>query len=110
MTTWGPAAPSCGGFFGPETKRGELSKIEEATAQPDFWNDQERAQKVLRRRARLETALTRAAQVQRDVDDAAGVFEIALGDENSLRGFQSIIARRQSESEGNGNPKAAFGA
>src|SRR2546423_9729340 len=94
MTTWGPAAPSCGGFFGPETKRGELSKIEEATAQPDFWNDQERAQKVLRRRARLEAAITRAAQFQRDVDDAAGLFEFASEDESSLGELQDRKSTR----------------
>ena len=99
MTTWRPAPPSCGGFFDPETKRAELSKIEAATAQPDFWNDQQRAQKVLRRRARLEAAITRADQFQRDVDDAAVLFEFASEDESSLGELQSLIARLAGEVE-----------
>ncbi|MFL6276134.1 MAG: peptide chain release factor 2 [Blastocatellia bacterium] len=84
-------------FLDPETKRAELSKIEEATAQPDFWNDQQRAQKVLRRRARLETAITRASQFERDVDDAAVLFEFASEDEGSLGELQSLITRLEGE-------------
>jgi peptide chain release factor 2 len=74
-----------------------LSKIEEETAQPDFWNDQERAQKVLRRRARLEAAATRADQFGRDVDDAAVLFEFASEDESSLGELKGLIERLERE-------------
>ena len=85
--------PSCGGFFDPETKRAELAKLEEETGKPDFWSDQERAQKVLRRRARLEASAARAEQFQRDVDDAAVLFEFASEDESSLGELKALIDR-----------------
>ena len=37
--------------------------METQAAAPDFWNDQERAQKILQQRARLERALNRAARL-----------------------------------------------
>ena len=78
------ARPSCGGFFDPETKRAELTRLEEETAKPDFWNDQERAQKTLRRRSRLEAAIERAERFKRDTEDAAVLIEFASEDESSL--------------------------
>ena len=55
--SWLRERPSCGGFFDADAKQQELAKIEEETGKPDFWNDQERAQKALRRRRHLETAI-----------------------------------------------------
>jgi peptide chain release factor 2 len=52
---------------------------------------------VLRRRARLETAITRASQFERDVDDAAVLFEFASEDEGSLGELQSLITRLEGE-------------
>ena len=54
---------------------------------------------MLRRRARLEAAITRADQFQRDVDDAAVLFEFASEDESSLGELQSLIARLEGEVE-----------
>jgi len=52
---------------------------------------------VLRRRARLEAAATRADQFQRDVDDAAVLFEFASEDASSLGELQSLIERLERE-------------
>jgi peptide chain release factor 2 len=52
---------------------------------------------VLRRRARLEAAATRADQFQRDVDDAAVLFEFASEDESSLGELKSLIERLERE-------------
>jgi len=52
---------------------------------------------VLRRRARLETAITRASQFERDVDDAAVLFEFASEDAGSLGELQSLITRLEGE-------------
>jgi peptide chain release factor 2 len=52
---------------------------------------------VLRRRARLEAAATRADQFQRDVDDAAVLFEFASEDESSLGELKSLIERLEGE-------------
>jgi peptide chain release factor 2 len=93
------ARANCGGFFDPESKRAELTKIEEETARPDFWSDQDRAQKSLRRRSRLEAAANKADQFKRDVDDAAVLIEFASEDEGSLGELKSVLERLEREIE-----------
>jgi peptide chain release factor 2 len=90
---------SCGGFFDPETKRAELARLEEETAKPEFWSDQERAQKTLRRRSRLEAAIEHADQFKRDAEDAAVLIEFASEDESSLSELKALLDRLQSEVE-----------
>lgn len=97
MMTWRLARRSCGGFFDPEAKRAELAKIEEESAKPDFWNDQERAQKVLRRRSRVEAAAEKADRFRRDVEDAAVLIEFATEDEASLAELRTTIERLDRE-------------
>jgi peptide chain release factor 2 len=93
------ARRSCGGFFDPDAKRAELSKIEEESAKPDFWNDQERAQKVLRRRSRVEAAAEKADRFRRDVEDAAVLIEFATEDEASLGELRTTLDRLEREVE-----------
>src|ERR1044071_8502228 len=99
IRTWPCEPRSFGGFFDPDAKRAELARIEEQCAKPDFWNDQERAQKVLRQRSRLETAIQKSDQFQRDVDDAAVLIEFAAEDEASLKELQAVLDRLGSEVE-----------
>src|SRR5437867_4587913 len=99
MKTLRLARPSCGGFFDPETKRAELDRLEEESAKPDFWSDQERAQKILKRRSRLEAAANKAAQFKRDVEDSAVLFEFASEDEASVRELKTTIERLEREVE-----------
>ncbi|HST23169.1 MAG TPA: peptide chain release factor 2, partial [Blastocatellia bacterium] len=80
-------------------KRAEAQKIEEETSKPDFWNDQERAQKVLRLRSRLETAANKADRFERDVEDAAVLFEFAAEDESSLGELKTLIERLERDVE-----------
>ncbi|MFP5260832.1 MAG: peptide chain release factor 2 [Blastocatellia bacterium] len=87
------------GIFDPETKRAEAQRIEEETAKPDFWSDQERAQKALRRRSRLETAAARADRFKRDVEDAAVLIEFASEDEGSAGELAAVLERLGREVE-----------
>jgi peptide chain release factor 2 len=48
-----------GGFFDAPAKRRELEKLEAQISAPDFWNDQQQAQKIVQQRSRLERALQR---------------------------------------------------
>ncbi|HXG64752.1 MAG TPA: peptide chain release factor 2 [Blastocatellia bacterium] len=86
-------------FLDPETKRAELAKVEEEVAKPDFWNDQERAQKTLKRRSRLESAIEKADRFRRDVDDAAVLIEFAAEDESSLDELRAALDRLEREVE-----------
>ncbi|HWP41990.1 MAG TPA: peptide chain release factor 2 [Blastocatellia bacterium] len=87
------------GFFDPESKRAELARLEEETARPEFWNDQENAQKVLKRRSRIEAALEKADRFQRDLEDAGVLIEFAAEDEASLAELKTVLARLEVEVE-----------
>ncbi len=54
----GNALRSCGAIFDAAHYREQLKSLEEKIAQPDFWNDQEKAQAVLRDRKRAEDQIS----------------------------------------------------
>jgi peptide chain release factor 2 len=93
------AQPSCGGFFDADQKRAELARIEEETSKPDFWNDQQRAQTVLKRRRRLDAAIDKSERFRRDVDDAAVLIEFASEDEASMPELRAALDKLEGEIE-----------
>ena len=85
--------PNCGGFFDPDTKRQELAKLETQIAAPEFWNDQEKAQKTLQQRARLERMIATAENQARLVDDIEVLFEFAAEDDASANELRESLSR-----------------
>ncbi|MDQ3800973.1 MAG: peptide chain release factor 2 [Acidobacteriota bacterium] len=86
-----------GGFFDAPRKRAELEKLEAEISAPDFWNDQEKAQKVVRERSRVERAIRRQEAFETGISDAEVLFEFAETDENSLKELSELIARLERE-------------
>ena len=74
-------------------RREELNHIERQASAPDFWNDQEAAQKLLQDRSRLEKKIGRQEYFQSQVDDAGVLFEFAEEDENSVKELSSLLGR-----------------
>jgi peptide chain release factor 2 len=54
---------------------------------------------VVKQRSRVEGAIAAAAAFQRDVDDAAVLFEFAAEDDSSLKELQGLLARLEKEVE-----------
>ena len=46
-----------------------LQDLTQTTLSPGFWNHQEKAQAVLRKRAQVETKLELAQKLAREIDD-----------------------------------------
>lgn len=90
---------SCGGFFDPESKKTELARLEEAIAKPRFWDDQEQAQTLLKKRRRLEEAVVKAEQFAREIEDASVLVEFAGEDEASLKELQQLLGRLEHDIE-----------
>jgi peptide chain release factor 2 len=86
-----------GGFFDVPARREELAKIEAQASAPDFWNDQEEAQKLLQDRSRLEKKIERQEHFQQQIDDGGVLFEFAEEDENSVKELRSLIDRLENE-------------
>ena len=86
-----------GGFFDAPRKRGELEKLEAQISEPDFWNDSEKAQKIVQQRSRIEKALEQQENFETAVSDAEVLIEFAASDESSLKELEKLINRLEGE-------------
>ena len=84
---------SSGGFFEVPARREELQLIENQASAPDFWNDQEAAQKLLQQRSRVEQKVGRQESFESQLADAGVLFEFAAEDEESLHELRALIER-----------------
>ena len=92
-----PRSSSSGGFFDVASGKEELNRIENQASSPDFWNDQEAAQKLLQRRSVLEKKIERQEHFTSQVEDAVVLFEFAEDDEESLKELRSLLERLEHE-------------
>ena len=81
-----------GGFFDAPAKEAELARLEGEISTPEFWNDQEKAQKVVQQRSRLEKALQQQKDFEAGVSDADVLFEFAQSDPESATELQTLVA------------------
>jgi peptide chain release factor 2 len=88
---------SSGGFFDVPAKRDELAKIEKQASAPDFWSDQEAAQKLLQKRSGLDRVITRQEKFETEISDAGVLFEFAEEDEASLKELRQLLGRLENE-------------
>lgn len=95
--TYACALSSSGGFFDVASKREELSRIERRASEPDFWDEQEAAQKLMAERSRLEKSVVRHEKFESQVSDAEVLFEFAEEDEASLKELRVLIERMERE-------------
>lgn len=86
-----------GGFFDVPSKRKELENLEAQIAAPDFWNDQEKAQKTVQLRSRLERQINRQESFEQGISDAEVLFEFAETDESSLSELNELISRLETQ-------------
>ena len=86
-----------GGFFDAPTKRLELEKLEAQISEPNFWNDQERAQKIVQQRSRVERALNSQEKFETAISDTEVLFEFAQTDESSAQELQEVIPKLEIE-------------
>lgn len=86
-----------GGFFDAPAKRQELEKLEQEIAEPNFWNNQETAQKTVQLRSRLERQINRQDSFETGISDAEVLFEFAETDENSVQELNELISRLEKQ-------------
>jgi peptide chain release factor 2 len=64
---------------------------------PDFWSNQEAAQKLLQQRSRLQRTIERQEKFETEVSDAAVLFEFAEEDESTLNELRELLERLEHE-------------
>ena len=85
------------GFFDAPTKRAKLEKLEKQISAPDFWNDSDKAQKIVQERSRLERALEGQGKFETAVSDAEVLFEFAETDQDSANELSDLVANLETE-------------
>ncbi len=60
--------------------RAQLEQLEEASGQPGFWDDAQRAQEHMKELTRIKSLVTPWDKIKAELNDAAELTEMALGD------------------------------
>lgn len=81
-----------------------MEKVEELAASPNFWNDSENSQKMMRERKRLEDALATEGELTRRVEDISAYFELASEGEpvdeevaREMKGLTEVVEKLETE-------------
>ena len=86
-----------GGFFDEPAKRKRLDELSAQITDPDFWNDSEKAQKIVRERSRIERALETQEKFEILVSDAEVLIEFAESDRDSIHELEELIVNLEKE-------------
>ena len=73
-----------GGIFDEPQRRERLAELDYLSAQPQFWDHQERAQELLRERNESKVIIDRLDELQGNLDDLEVLIEMAEEDEDSV--------------------------
>ena len=92
---------SCGGIFDWPNALKRLDELNAEAEDPSLWEDQERAQKTLRDRTRLEKSIEQVRGIEQELDDAATFIELgeAEGDADVISEGETTIAGLQLRAE-----------
>ncbi|QYO68679.1 PCRF domain-containing protein [Leptolyngbya sp. 7M] len=71
--------------------------MEQQISDPNFWNDQANAQKIVQERSRVEKALEKHKGFEIGISDAEVLFEFAAEDADSAKELESLILRLEKE-------------
>jgi peptide chain release factor 2 len=88
-----------GAIFDADRKRQRILELEKKAAQPDFWNNQEEAQAVLRQRSRLEQDIELDVKLAREGADLRALFELADEGEDVLADLTREVEKLEQEAQ-----------
>ncbi|HEV8385936.1 MAG TPA: peptide chain release factor 2 [Candidatus Acidoferrales bacterium] len=72
----------CGAFFDVARHRELLTRLEAQSSRPDFWQDQEKAQKILQERKQAEERVNADAELERRRGEIEAFLELAREERN----------------------------
>ena len=83
-----------GGVFDWDRAQVRFDELTALSERPDFWNDPEKAQKLMRERTKLENGMGAILSLERDLRDSVELAEMA-----EAEGDESLIAEAQASLE-----------
>ena len=90
--TWKSDSSFCGGVFDVEGKQKRVEQLSQATTQPDFWNDSDKAQTILREQASLKVVIDSWEKHRSDLEEARFFLDVAK-DEKSEEALAEAAAK-----------------
>jgi peptide chain release factor 2 len=75
--SWRAACKFSGGIFDIDGKKRSIAELEARAGEPDFWNDSDKAQGVLKEQARLKATVDGFEAQLRAIDDARIMIDLA---------------------------------
>jgi peptide chain release factor 2 len=85
-----PPSLCCGGVFDWDHAQVRFDELTALSERPDFWNDPEKAQKLMRERNRLEAGMNSILSLERELRDSVELAEMA-----EAEGDEGLIAEAQ---------------
>jgi peptide chain release factor 2 len=84
---------ACGGLFDVDRKKSRIALIERDSTLPDFWNDNVKAQGLLKEKTALEKQVANFEAAQRRFDDAKTLIDLGkeMGDDASIKEGEGLI-------------------
>lgn len=79
-----------GGIFDLGSKEVELSVLEKQSGDPELWNDQEKAQSLLKKITSLKKIITEWNEASSSCDDLSELYEMAKSEPDSQELFDSV--------------------
>lgn len=91
-----------GGIFDIDAKEQRLMELESIISRPDFWDDNEAAQRLLREQSALQQAIHEWRRCKTSLDDARGLYDMALeeGDDAVALDVEGELLRLSEEVKG----------
>ena len=87
-----------GGIFDADALKADIDVLEEKTAAPDFWNERERAEKVLSGLKKLRNRYEPWTQLNEDLLEVAELFQLA--EEEADQSLESEISEQLADISG----------
>ena len=72
----------CGGVFDVDGKQKRVEELNKVTSQPDFWNDAEKAQSILREQAAFKGVIDCWEKHRSDLEEARFFLDVAKDEKN----------------------------
>lgn len=75
--------PNSGGFFDLDKRREQITKLEKLTADPDFWNDNQKAQGILKEISGHKRWIEKVDRFRQELDDLEELLSLTEGEADS---------------------------
>jgi peptide chain release factor 2 len=92
LLIWKSDSIFCGGVFDVESKQKRVDDLNKLTNQPEFWNDAEKAQGILREQSSLKSVIDAWAKHRSDLEEARFFLDVAK-DEKSEDALAEATAK-----------------